>query len=288
MKIVGGLALATLLAISGPAGGAAPARPAGAERPIAVQMTEPDWRVKPSAAEVAREYPIVARLMGVGGSARIGCQVEHDGRLDQCHVLDEDPPGLGFGAAALRLTAYFTMSPATADGRPVLGRVVIPIRFAQPRQSPSGVVQVTLPPPDPQSLASARRILSLQDAAGRLRRDWSDPDREAAEVAASPDRRASQRMLDAFHRGLDDAVADEMERRARVLARRMTPAALKATVSYLESAAGRGWMAGEEEAQLQPKDFGRRLALAARAHLCGRPDCDGGAAPESPAKAGPP
>jgi len=80
--------------------------------------------------EFTRHYPPAALAAGIEGSAIVECQVADDGRLHACSVLEETPPGPGFGEAALRLTAYFRMASHTRDGAATAGgRVRVPIRF---------------------------------------------------------------------------------------------------------------------------------------------------------------
>lgn len=40
---------------------------------------------------------------GVSGSARVRCTVADEGHLTGCVVLSENPPGIGFGRAAIRV-----------------------------------------------------------------------------------------------------------------------------------------------------------------------------------------
>ena len=64
------------------------------------------------------------------GHAVIKCRVTAQGTMESCVVVSEDPPGLGFGKAALRMACLFKMKPKIVDGRPADGgEATIPIQF---------------------------------------------------------------------------------------------------------------------------------------------------------------
>jgi len=69
--------------------------PASADQKIHVKAPSPDV--------VGAAFPRLALKRGVDGRARVRCTVETTGFLTHCHVVDEHPTGLGFGAAALSL-----------------------------------------------------------------------------------------------------------------------------------------------------------------------------------------
>lgn len=68
--------------------------------------------------------------LGKEGKAMIKCTVAANGTVTNCSVVSEEPDGLGFGAAALRLSKLFKMKPKTSDGQSVEGgEVSIPLTF---------------------------------------------------------------------------------------------------------------------------------------------------------------
>jgi hypothetical protein len=69
-----------------------------ASRNTASQNSQPAAPIGPSPAN----YPEAAWQAGKEGEARVKCDVAAGPRLTNCQVMSEDPPGLGFGAAALQ------------------------------------------------------------------------------------------------------------------------------------------------------------------------------------------
>lgn len=78
----------------------------------------------PTKDQLRRLHPREAFRQRLNGSARIACRIRLDSRLENCRVVDEAPPGRGFGEAALAASGYFRFRPPTRDGRPVEGREI--------------------------------------------------------------------------------------------------------------------------------------------------------------------
>lgn len=90
------------------------------ERP---EVTNPAWEVVPHP-----DYPRTEGDM-VPGTVVLTCTVTVEGRLSGCEIVEETPPGRGFGQAALRSADRARLTPRTVQGRPVEGTVRFSIRF---------------------------------------------------------------------------------------------------------------------------------------------------------------
>lgn len=78
----------------------------------------------PTMGELRRLHPPAAFRQRVGGQATLSCRIRLDTRLEDCRVIDETPPGMGFGQAALAASIHFRFQPPTRDGAPVDGQEV--------------------------------------------------------------------------------------------------------------------------------------------------------------------
>jgi TonB family protein len=94
--------------------------------------TDASWLIKPTAENIARVYPSEASRQHISGKVTLSCIADEDGYLADCIVDSEAPTGMGFGNAALEITAYMRMQPAANYGVPVKGTVRVPITFALP------------------------------------------------------------------------------------------------------------------------------------------------------------
>ncbi len=208
-------------------------------------------------------------MMELGGHATITCTALTDGRLDNCHVVDENPVGVGFGAATVRAAAYFRVKPAMKDGKPVAGKITIPLRW-QTAQSHAEVAAAPLAVASPTALALARRVVVLEEVADRTRAGWRPMlEHQTAELMAQGDAQSGQALLDAFRQGLDDAVQEEVERQAHELGAHMSEENLRATAAFLETSAGKAWVETERQSGAgSQKTFYQRVAVLARNHYC--------------------
>ena len=87
-----------------------------------------------SQAEILPFVPPAARAARRTGRAAVSCVIRADNRMEACRIVEELPPGLGFGDAAIRVaTTHFRFRPpTTASGRVVEGaRVTIGVTFGR-------------------------------------------------------------------------------------------------------------------------------------------------------------
>lgn len=96
------------------------------------QDTAPDWIRQPTREQIMSAWPVAALKAGKRGRAVLTCEVSASGALRKCRVVEESPPGLGFGQAALNMATAFQMKPATRNGQPVSSEVTIPVEFDTP------------------------------------------------------------------------------------------------------------------------------------------------------------
>jgi TonB family protein len=101
-------------------------------------VNAPNWTQLPGMDDFKTIFPKAALAKGIKvGKGTVSCVVGANGGLGACRLLSEDPPGLGFGDAALKLAATFRLNPWTDDGHPVDGAVInIPIKLVYPDDAP--------------------------------------------------------------------------------------------------------------------------------------------------------
>lgn len=102
---------------------------------------KPKWTATPSADDLVGAIPAAAVAAGVK-TARvvIACAIAQGGGIEACAITKEDPPGLGFGEATLRLAKSIRVSTWTVEGLPTVGgSVTVPIRYdvPQPEAAPT-------------------------------------------------------------------------------------------------------------------------------------------------------
>jgi protein TonB len=102
----------------------------GAHAQPAPGITPPQWLERPTGQDFARAYPSDALRQGVEARVVIACTVDGEGRLQDCTVASEDPPGFGFDVAALEISREFRMSQTMENGASTEGGTVrIPLTF---------------------------------------------------------------------------------------------------------------------------------------------------------------
>ncbi len=93
-----------------------------------VTLSEVPFTQRPSASDFGRHYPRRALMSRIDGRVTLNCVVQRNLRLD-CVMVEEDPPGQGFGQAAMRLSRVFRAARQFPDGRTTVGaQVRVPLQ----------------------------------------------------------------------------------------------------------------------------------------------------------------
>lgn len=95
--------------------------PSAAELEAAEIITGARFVEQPDANDYGEHYPSFAMEQGVEARVTLNCIIDADGRL-RCIVENEEPLGLGFGAATLRIARLFRVAPEAEGGAPTVGR----------------------------------------------------------------------------------------------------------------------------------------------------------------------
>ena len=93
-------------------------------------IRNPSWSRQPTV-----EYPERAQSRGIErGRVGVECLVNPNGSMSDCRITSEDPPGVGFGQAALAGARRARVSPREVDGAAVGARVTFNMTFVMPSE----------------------------------------------------------------------------------------------------------------------------------------------------------
>ncbi|WP_372783665.1 hypothetical protein [Phenylobacterium sp.] len=94
-----------------------------------------DWMRLPSGEDLLRYYPAGALQQRIEGRATISCAVDLRGRFHDCRQIGEDPQGLGFGDAAVKMAPLYKLAVRrSAEGEIAPATpVTFEVRFPPPR-----------------------------------------------------------------------------------------------------------------------------------------------------------
>ena len=300
MRGVSGIAtaLATALAVSQPVVALAaqpPTAPAGAadfrpmvNLPVEGVITNPDWLQKPGPDDFSRYYPPLAMAFNLEGLVTITCHVAAVGALERCHVDREAPVGLGFGPAALSISAFFRMKPMTVDGTPVSGgQFTTRIRFTLDNGGDKPTVVVPEAPIEhPGTLALARRLvvdLGLADRQKAALGGYFEQLRQTSNRIGETDPKAiatRNAVLESLQQAVEASQPVILDKTAKYYMKVLTPTQLVEIVTFMESPAGKAWTAHEfvPADDTTGADLYRVTMDDARQRLCKRIVCDPNAA----------
>jgi TonB family protein len=94
---------------------------------------QPDFVKTSTQAQMLAVFPPQARAEGVSGKVLLECSAGPKGELTNCTVLKEDPPGQGFGEAALKLSVHGQVKTRDRKGVSIVGRPFkLTMRFVAP------------------------------------------------------------------------------------------------------------------------------------------------------------
>jgi TonB family protein len=93
---------------------------------VTVQVDSDPEGLKDGAVSI---WPAQAQAMGISGHVTLSCKVDIHGLAETCRVAAEDPPGRGFGSAALALRPTFKLTPEMGRDGPEDSTKTIAVEF---------------------------------------------------------------------------------------------------------------------------------------------------------------
>ena len=301
--IGGALALAPVLAATGgraaaqaPAAAAAPQDNDRLDLPLEGAVTEPDWAVKPSGEDLAHLYPPLAQVLRLSGRTSMRCQALTSGELRGCVIVSEQPKGFGFGDAALLSAAGYRMKPSKLDNHAVVSNVTVPMVWTLgapplPQPTPEELTDVYTKSqghdgrnPTSEQVALGRQLVADEQFKRMIQRSV---DREVQQIihtaelrgAPSPDAATETRVIKRLESNFDVALEPLLEARARRFAMDLSPDDLSKAAAFLNSPAGKDFLAEQDKMNLHNRPnlglFGAAAISATQKEECSHVSCIG-------------